>query len=179
MLSRMADSLDGMNDSEFVDEEEAEGGPAALAKLRAKLKKAVEEKQEYLEGWQRARADFANFKREEALIHHDREDRVKADFIEKLLPLFDSIELARRHEVSETTATLERQFLSSLKDMGIERFGLQGEKFDPHKHEALRESPTDKVEFDHTILEVQRSGYKVGDTIIRPAYVTIASYKKS
>ena len=69
--------------------------------------------------------------------------------------------------------------LNSLKDMGIERFGLQGEKFDPHKHEALRESSTDKVEFDHTILEVQRSGYKVGDTIIRPAYVTIASYKKS
>ena len=55
------------SDEEFVPEEEAEEGPAAVKKLREKLKKTVGEKQEYLEGWQRARADFANFKREEAV----------------------------------------------------------------------------------------------------------------
>jgi molecular chaperone GrpE len=170
--------MEHADEEEFIAEEDSEATSAAVGKLREKLKKAVEEKQEYLEGWQRSRADFANFKREEALMHTDKEARIKADFIEKLLPLFDSIELARHHEVSETTATLERQFLNSLKDIGIERFGLQGEKFDPYKHEALRESPTDKIELDHTILEVQRSGYRTGETIIRPAYVTIASYQK-
>ena len=61
-------------EEEFIPEDEQEEGPGALKKLREKLKKAVEEKQEYLEGWQRSRADFANYKREEASIHGDREE---------------------------------------------------------------------------------------------------------
>ena len=68
-----------MSDSEeeFVPEDETEEGPVLVKKLRERLKKAVEEKQEYLEGWQRARADFANFKKEEALMHADKEARIK------------------------------------------------------------------------------------------------------
>jgi molecular chaperone GrpE (heat shock protein) len=64
--------MDG-TEEEFVPEDEAVDGPSALKKLREKLKKAVEEKQEYLDGWQRARADFANYKKEEATLYADRD----------------------------------------------------------------------------------------------------------
>lgn len=151
-----------------TDEENQGSGPGALKKLREKLKKAVEEKQEYLEGWQRARADFANYKREEANIHGDREERIKAGFIEGLLPALDTLELSLKHHDDPTLKMIEKQFLDSLKRLGIERFGKIGEEFDPVLHEALA-----KQSEEHVVISVERSGYKVNDTIIRPAQVII------
>ena len=156
------------SDEEFVSEEEAEGGPAALKKLREKLNKAVEEKQEYLEGWQRARADFANYKREEASMHGDREERMKANLIEELIPALDVLELSLKHEDSPTLRMIEKQFLDALKRFGVERFGTVGEEFDPNIHEALA-----KGSEEHIVTSVERSGYKVNDNIIRPAQVII------
>jgi molecular chaperone GrpE len=159
-----------MDDSEeeFIPEDEAQQGPGALKKLRERLKKAVEEKQEYLEGWQRARADFANYKREEASIHGDKEERIKASFVEEFLPALDALELSLKHEDSPTLRMIEKQFLDSLKRLGVEKFGKAGEEFNPHQHEALA-----KQSEEHVVISVERSGYKINDTIIRPAQVII------
>lgn len=156
------------SDEEFVSEEEAEGGPAALKKLRERLNKAVEEKQEYLEGWQRARADFANYKREEATMHGDRQERAKAQLIEELLPALDTLELSLKHHDDTNLRMIEKQFLDSLSRLGVERFGKVGEEFNPALHEALAKQ-TD----DHKVISVERSGYKIGNQIIRPAQVII------
>lgn len=158
-----------MNDSdeEFIEEEE-EQSPAGIKKLREKLKKVIEEKQEYLDGWQRARADFANFKREEASMLAYKEERIKADFVEALLPALDSFEMAVKHTPSDELRLVEKQLLSSLQKMGVERFGEAGEAYDHYKHEALAQQGNGE-----TVQSVQRSGYKVGDTIIRPAQVII------
>jgi molecular chaperone GrpE len=155
-------------EEEFVPEEEADEGPAALKRLREKLKKAVEEKQEYLEGWQRARADFVNYKKEEASLHLDKEDRIKASLVEELLPALDALELSLKHDESPTLKMLEKQFLSALKKMGIERFGKEGEEFDPRRHEALA-----KRGEEHIVQSIERSGYSAGERIIRPAQVII------
>ena len=159
-------------DEEFVsdlpDEGSAEAGEDAVKKLRERLKKAVQEKQEYLEGWQRARADFANYKREEASLHGDKEERIKAKLVESLLPALDALELACQHHDDPTLAMLEKQFLGSLQKIGVERFGKAGEEFSPHMHEALA-----KEGEGETVLKIKRSGYKIGETIIRPAQVVI------
>lgn len=156
------------SEEEFVPEEEAEEGPALIQKLREKLKKAVQEKQEYLEGWQRARADFANFKKEEASLLAQKEERIKAEFIESLLPALDSFEMALKHSPSDELQVVEKQLIDSLKKMGVERFGEKGEKYDHYKHEALTQTGDGE-----TVVSVERSGYKAGDTIIRPAQVII------
>ncbi len=155
-------------EEEFIPEDEQEEGPGALKKLREKLKKAVEEKQEYLEGWQRSRADFANYKREEASIHGDREERIKANFIEEFLPALDTLELSLKHHDDSTLKMIEKQFLDSLKRLGVERFGKVGEEFNPILHEALA-----KQSEEHVVISVERSGYKLDSTIIRPAQVII------
>lgn len=169
-----------MSDSEeeIIEEEEADGGPAALKKLRERLKKAVEEKQEYLEGWQRARADFANYKREEAGLHRDREERTKAQFVETLLPALDAVHMALRHATSKDLELVQKQLLDSLKAFGVEQFGTAGEPFDPKVHEALREAPTDAPEKDHTVLSVERPGYRISEHLVRPAQVSVNVYKK-
>lgn len=160
-----------MDDSEqeFIPDDEAEEGEGAVKKLREKLKKAVEEKQEYLEGWQRARADFANYKREEASMHGDKEERITSNILEALLPALDTLELSLKHHPEDTSLQMiEKQFLDSLKRLGIERFGKEGEEFDPHQHEALA-----KQSEDHIVTSVERSGYKLNSIIIRPAQVLI------
>jgi molecular chaperone GrpE len=156
------------SEEEFIPEEEAEEGPALVHKLREKLKKAVAEKQEYLEGWQRSRADFANFKKEEATMLEFKEQRIKASFVEALLPALDSFEMALKHNPSDELTVVEKQVVDSLKKMGIERFGKPGEQFDHYKHEALAQQGDGE-----TILSVERSGYKIEDSIIRPAQVII------
>ena len=155
-------------EEEFVPEDEAEEGPALVKRLRGKLKKAIEEKQEYLEGWQRSRADFVNYKNQEASLLDQKEGRLKAEIIEALLPALDTLELSLKHEDSDSLKMLEKQFLDSLKHIGIERFGAVGEEFDPTRHEALAKNSE-----DHIVTEVKRSGYKINDHIIRPAQVVI------
>lgn len=155
-------------DDEFVPEEEAETGPAALKAVREKLKKAIAEKQEYLEGWQRARADLVNFKKETADSHGESKERLKADLIEELMPALDVLELSVRHDQNPTLKMLEKQFLDALKKLGIERFGAVGEDFDPHCHEAIAMKGD-----EHKVQSVERSGYRVGERIIRPAQVII------
>src|SRR5579859_7940538 len=91
-----------MSDSseEFIPEDEEEMGPlsaqagALVKKLREKLKKAVEEKQEYLEGWQRSRADFVNFKKEEAAREAQKDERALAHVVEEFIPALDALELS-------------------------------------------------------------------------------------
>lgn len=155
-------------EEEFIPEDEQEQGPGAFKKLREKLQKAIEEKQEYLEGWQRARADFANYKREEASIHGDKEERIKAGLVEEFLPALDTLELSLKHHDNETLRMIEKQFLDSLKRLGVERFGTVGEEFNPSLHEALA-----KQSEEHVVISVERSGYRVNDTVIRPAQVII------
>ncbi len=156
------------NEEEFIAEEESDAGPVAIKNLRDKLKKAVAEKQEYLDGWQRARADLVNYKKEAAAEYGESQERIKSEFIEELLPALDVLELSVKHESTDALKMLEQQFIGSLKKLGIERFGAVGEDFDPHKHEALA-----KHGDDHKVVSVERSGYSIGDKIIRPAQVII------
>ncbi|MBY0473045.1 nucleotide exchange factor GrpE [Patescibacteria group bacterium] len=155
------------SDEEFIQEDEDQS-PAAIKKLREKLATAIKEKQEYLDGWQRARADFANFKKEEALMLAQKEDRIKAEFVEALLPTLDSFEMALKHSPSDELKLVEKQLLGSLQKMGVERFGAQGEPYDHYKHEALAQQGDGE-----TVKSVERSGYKTGEIIIRPAQVII------
>lgn len=154
---------------EIVDEDEAEATPGALKKLREKLSQAVKEKQEYLDGWQRSRADFANFKREEAMLQADKEARIVSDLIETLLPALDTLELMVKHDSSANNKMLEKQFVDSLSKIGITRFGAPGETFDPHRHEALAQNGE-----GHTVASVERSGYSIKDRVIRPAQVILS-----
>lgn len=173
-------------EEELIPENEAEEGPVLVKKLREKLKKAVEEKQEYLEGWQRARADFANFRREEARSTAEREARVRAEFAEALIPALDSFETAFKTEWYEGASaewktgvmSIYRELVRSLERFDIKLFTPLGEPFDPAKHEAVRETSVLDEKEDHTVVSVERSGYSVGEKIIRPAQVTIGIYNK-
>ena len=172
-------------ESEFVPEEEAEQGPALIKKLRERLKKATEEKQEYLEGWQRARADFTNFRREEATAADERSRQATAEVVTLLLPTLDTLEMALKHAQSKEMNLVHKQLLDALRGMDVEFYGKVGDAFDPYRYEALREVVVDSKEQDHKVVSVERSGYAIksagekGEKIIRPAQVTVGALREA
>jgi len=174
-----------MDDSdEIIDEEEDSTGPATLKRLREKLAKALEEKQEYLDQWQRSRADLANFRRDELQRSTDQDLRSKVDFAEAIIPALDAFEMAIQDKSFQTSDANMRKgveavysnLLRSLERIHIERFDPTGEAFNPHQHEALRQVETSDAAKDHTVESLHRAGFKVGERIIRPAQVSVYSH---
>ena len=172
-------------DEEFVPEEEAENPGNAIKKLRERLSAAEKEKQENLEGWQRARADLANFKKDQGVERERTGERLRASFAEDLIPVLDGFEMAFKSpsfssasaEWKKGIESLYNQLVSALKNFGVEQMKkAEGELFDPKYHEAVHEVPVDAEEKDHTVVSVLRSGYTLGDFVIRPAQVTIGVY---
>lgn len=170
-------------DIDFEPEDEMGSIGAAKAKmqkLRDELEKVKAERQEYLDGWQRAKADSVNA-RKEALAQGDRQaTRMIEGFIEDILPALDSFDMATASEAwaqigdgwRSGMENVQNQLLEALRRNGVERFGKVGEAYDPHKHDAVQEVDDAPGE-SGSIARVLRSGYIYGDRIIRPAQVII------
>ena len=164
-------------DDEIVVEEEVENGEIAIKTLREKLKVCVAEKQEYLEGWQRLRADYANEKRDSAKLLATSKEFAFAEAGEKIIPLIDAFDLAfsspKWTEVDAVWRTgierLREEVMRTLKELGVEPFSPKGEPFDPASMSASREIEGEQG----IVIEVDRVGFKSGEVILRPAYVAV------
>jgi len=167
-------------------DDESEDTPAVVAKLRERLKRCTAEKQEYLDGWQRSRADFANYKREETALHAHKEERIKADFAEALLPAIDAVWFAVKSpafkEASEQWQTGLQTISDSLKK-SLDNFGVEyimepsnGNKIDFAQYEIVREVPTSDEKKDNVVENLHRPGLRVGEHVIRPAQVSVFVY---
>jgi len=161
-----------------VGEDTVFDGPEhKIAKMREELNNCRKEKQEYMDGWQRAKADYVNaLKRfENDAKASELKGKIKA--VEVLLPAFDALERAKEHgEIPEGFLAIARQLEASFKAVGLEPIGEIGEKFDPALHEAFAQDTAETIETDDTITAVLEKGWRVGDTIIRPAKVKVAHF---
>lgn len=169
-----------MQESEDVEFEQEDESPAdTLKKLRERLAKCTDEKQSYLDGWQRAKADFVNTKRElESRIVSAREVG-KDELARELGPIFDALDAAAAAgsgsggPLEEGVRNIASQLMGVLKRSGIELYGTPGDPLDHRFHEPIgSEAPPDPGK-DHTIAKVHQRGLRRGDHIIRPATVTI------
>jgi molecular chaperone GrpE len=148
-----------------------------VAKLTTDLDACRKEKQEYMDGWQRAKADYVNLLKrfeDEAKMAESR-GVIKA--VETLLPAFDALERAKEHgDVPEGFGAIARQLESAFTSLGLVELGAVGEKFDPALHDALGQDPVESLETDDTITVVLEKGWKIGETTIRPAKVRVAHF---
>lgn len=153
---------------------------AKMQKLRDELDKVKAERQEYLDGWQRAKADTINA-RKDALAQAERQAARRIDaFVEDILPALDSFDMAAASESWAEVGdgwrsgmeNVRNQLLDALKRNGIERFGKVGESYDPHIHDAAEET-ADAAGASGEIVRILRFGYRSADRILRPAQVII------
>ena len=169
---------------EEVNEEGEVDSRATVKKLREKIKKLEEEKQEYLDLSQRTRADYANYKKEvEANRLSDRKFATKR-FIEELLPVLDAYDMAQGNKEAWEKVDqnwrmgieyIFNQFRTVLEGEGVTRFGKIGDTFDPMLHESMEHVKVENESENDTIVKVLQSGYKMNDTILRPARVHTGS----
>lgn len=156
-------------------------------KLREEIKKLQKEKEEYLTGWQRAKADYINLQKELEQARVNVSMLAKEKMTEKLLPALDSFEMAMGNiehwekidkDWQDGITSIYQQLLSGLEKSGIEKIDENGIKFNPHIHHSISATPTDDESKDHTVEKILQVGYKIGERVIRPAKVTIYEYKK-
>lgn len=164
---------------EYVAEEEASNTESKVKKLKKELKIAELERKEYLDGWQRERADFVNYKRDTEKYVNESRMLIKADIILQFLEILDNLELSLKHASDDLQSTdwysgvkhVHKQFIDTLNRMGVQEVDAQGKMFDPYIHEAFEQVESDEQE--GTILGVVQKGYKLGDKVLRVSKVRV------
>jgi len=174
--------MEERDDVEIAPEED-EGGERAegkVAKMREEIATLRKEKQEYMDGWQRAKADYVNaLKRFEGEKSQERARGI-AKAAEILLPAFDSLERSKEHgRIPEGFLAIAKQLENAFTALGLESVGQVGEPFDPALHEALGQDEAESLAHDDTVSAVLEKGWRVGDMLIRPAKIRIAHFNKT
>jgi len=149
--------------------------------LQHELEQTKAQSQEYLEGWQRARAEFANYKKRVARDQEDARLRIAADTLSNYLGVIDDLEraLKERPEDGEAAAWAEgieliyRKMYGVLETEGVEVIDAEGEHFDPTLHEAISHDESEDHE-EGDVIEVVQPGYRLGERVLRPAMVRVA-----
>lgn len=151
--------------------------------LEEQLAECKQKTEEYLIGWQRERADFTNYKKDEAKLREDTRFYIKSKIIYEFLTVLDNFDLALKHMPEDLkknnwimgVSHIRQQLEMILKSEGAEEIKCIGEKFDPAIHEALEEiEATSEEEESGVILEELQKGYKLDGRVIRPAKVKIS-----
>ena len=149
----------------------------------------IEEKNEWQEKYEtlnnqyiRLAADFDNFRKrqeaeKESLLKYGAENTVK-----KLIDVLDNFDRGIKaietvedcEKVKECYHLAYKNFNDVLEKIGLEVIKAQGEEFDPNLHEAVMQTPTDEKTENTIIAELQK-GYKLGDKVLRPTLVNVAT----
>src|ERR1044071_5278137 len=171
--------------------DEPSGGPdtAELIATRAELKRVEAENAELKDRLARRQADFENYRKRVERERSETYNRVVADVAAKLLPVGDNLKRALEAEASVEAAEsdefrhfligvdlISKQLNGVLDALGVKPVAAVGEKFDPHIHEAVVTEPTDDYAPD-TVMQELVAGYRLGDKLIRPALVKVATRK--
>ncbi len=174
-----SDGSEELGGSEDELEEHESRAETKLSKLRHELEQTRKEKQENLDGWQRAKADYVN-----ALKRFEEEKKAAMELgtmkaAKAFLPAIDSLERAKAQhgELPEGFSGIVKQLEDAAAKLGLEQFGAVGDQFDPMLHEALGQDPANSAEEDDKITQILETGWKAGEQVIRPAKVRVSHYQ--
>lgn len=161
-----AEAEEALEEAEEVSEEAGEEGD----------KDAIDRELEIFQDLQRLQADFVNYR---ARVERDRgveRQLAVAEAIRAFLPAMDDLTRAEAHgDLQDGTpmAAIAQKLRAAGEKFGLSVFGEKGEAFDPEKHEALVQNPSEEVT-KPVIADVIELGYMVGDRLLRPAKVAVS-----
>uniref|UniRef100_UPI00404813EE nucleotide exchange factor GrpE n=1 Tax=Aquiluna sp. TaxID=2053504 RepID=UPI00404813EE len=161
-----AETEEALEETEAVSEEAGDEGD----------KDAIDRELEIFQDLQRLQADFVNYR---ARVERDRgveRQLAVAEAIKAFLPAMDDLTRAEAHgDLQDGTpmAAIAQKLRAAGEKFGLSAFGEKGEAFDPEKHEALVQNPSEEVT-KPVIADVIELGYMVGDRLLRPAKVAVS-----
>lgn len=176
--------LDGVDD--IVADEDSDTNNADLVKkLRARLRLATEEKQKYLNNWQRDKADFINAKKRGDEARKEFMKFAQEGLISELIPVLDSFEMAMGNKEAWEKADknwrvgveyIHSNLINVLNNRGLVKINPKGQHFDPKIHHSVGSVKTSKKEEDGVVLDVTSSGYSLNGKIIRAPQVKVGEF---
>ena len=149
--------------------------------LKTEIEDLSQKSEEYLDGWQRERAEFANYKKRMERERESLRFNITGNVIRGYLEVLDDLERALNNRPAEGDGAswaegielIYRKFVATLEAEGVEPMQADGQQFDPNLHEAISQEPNDDLESGQ-IIEVVRNGYLIGEHVLRPASVRVA-----
>ncbi|MDD5032593.1 MAG: nucleotide exchange factor GrpE [Candidatus Pacebacteria bacterium] len=170
---------DEIINDEISVEKEDEFPKDKLKKLKEELKKCEKEKEEYLLGWQRSKADFINARKDEEKRREEFVKFANSLIIYDIIPVLDSLELAfscfpakEQNKHGDGIRLIKLQIENVLKKYGLKEIKSLGETFNPEFHESVGEIESDKE--SGAVAEEIQKGYILNGKILRPAKVKLA-----
>jgi molecular chaperone GrpE len=174
-------ALEGEEQAPQAGASDAEPEPVDVEAVSAKA-------EQYLALAQRTQADFENYRKRAAREAAAAQQRGVVKLARELLPAVDNLERALAHagtgpaDAAQTDGEgsfiagikhVHSDVLAALQRAGIERYSPEGEPFDPQYHEAVAQQPIEGAE-PGTVVEVYQRGYRIGESVLRPARVLVA-----
>ena len=185
------ENINSEPDSEVLEFEFNEDGEEdlkkTLKKFRADLKACKAEKEEYLTGWQKERADFVNYRKQEDDRKTAFSEAIRERILTRFLSVVDSFNMAfanrKAWEKVDDSWRLGVEYIYAqrktiFEEYGVKAIGEEGENFDPNVHQSIDVVETDKKELEHKVARVIQKGYKLGERVIRPARVNVYEHKE-
>lgn len=161
-------------EAQGVDEGLADGEAAAADAEGVNIEdsNSIEaELAERTEDLQRVTAEYTNYRRR---VERDRASVItgaKAEVAAELLPILDDLEMAEQHgDLNGPLKSMSDKLQSVMASMKVEKFGEEGDEFDPNCHEAVQDTSSGD---DKVLATILRRGYRLGDRVLRNAMVII------
>ena len=157
--------------------------PTEAELVDADLRARAEKSDAYLALAQRTQADFENYRKRTTRDVRAAEARGVSRLARELLPALDNLERAlaavessgedEEHHLTQGIRLVQSELTAALGRAGIKSYAPGGERFDPEHHEAVAQQPVEGFE-PGTIVEVLQAGYRLNDSVLRPARVIVA-----
>jgi molecular chaperone GrpE len=156
-----------------------------LARAKDELVACRTERDQFLDGWQRSKADFANLKKRSEEEAQSLRRLAEESLVADLIPVLESFSMAMANKEAwgrvdegwrRGVEFIRGQFEKVLSERGLSEVDPVGQPFDPRDHTAIATVRTDDTAKEHIVAEVVQKGYRVGDRIIRPAQVKVYEF---
>ena len=154
-----------------------------INQLRSELDQALAKANEYLEGWQRERAEFFNYKKRMEREQSQGGQNALGNAIRRYLDIADDLARALKNKNrpadgdgaiwAEGIDLIYRKLIGAFEADGVKTIDTDGKYFDPNLHEAISHEDSPEHESGQ-IIDVVQSGYTLGERVIRPARVRVA-----
>ena len=154
---------------------------AAMDGLKAELLSVQAKADEYLDGWQRSRAEFANFRKRMERDQATANQAATGNVLKRFLDVADDLDRALKNRPTDEEGAnwangielVYRKLITSLENEGVQVIQAEGQFFDPNLHEAISQEDHPDLESGQVIATVQQ-GYLLGERVLRPARVRVA-----
>jgi molecular chaperone GrpE len=164
-----------------MDTEKNESQDSEIKISPEEFEKCKQERNEYLDGWKRAKADLINYKKDEEQRFKEFAQFNLSFFIKELITVLDSFDLGLTMLKEEDTAKkgiilIRSKFAGILKKFGLSEIIVSaGQSFDPNQHEAVGEVESEQP--PGTIAEEVERGYLLNNKVIRPTKIKLSKGK--